>query len=307
VHQASSSTCFACLGASGIEFGICCILGCVRCLVPLSDGCFVLLCKSALAAPIADSYVQVLPGRGLAFPSASFPPPRLGGRERERERRSDQPVAPALPQHEVEAELKRFSEIIEPYMQALTPQVLCKLIDFTRPPSIVASILEATALLLGAEDSSPLIVRKVLQGNRIERLREIDPQEITTVQFERVQRLLELPDFNKESVKAVCTQAVPLTVWCRAICNFLAKTRSWGAVEVEAASRHAADGMQQDVHLTASGRREEPLQERRPSKERSPQQSRRPGSLWTSDEPRPSVQLQDMAADGQQSLGQRED
>lgn len=154
------------------------------------------------------------------------PPPRASSPSKPR-------PATAFARHEVQAELEKCREVIHTCVQSITPQSLRELRSFQRPPTAINNVLEATAILLGAQDSQPVTVRKTLQGNLPERLREIDPEDVTVAQFRRLRRLLVLPEFDEHSLRASCPCVVPLAVWCRAIGAFLNKVRAWGPVEFE--------------------------------------------------------------------------
>jgi len=172
------------------------------------------------------------PPRPPASPRSSSPPPRASGREGPC--RSSQT---SVKQTEGEVttsggvELGMWREEIAACAQALTVQDIRMLRSFQRPPAAVASILEATAVLLGV-DTDWKAVRKMLQPDLPERLQGIDVEALTISQFKRVRRLLAQQDLAEEPMRGACPAVVPLATWCRAIGSCLARTRSWGGPEV---------------------------------------------------------------------------
>jgi hypothetical protein len=116
----------------------------------------------------------------------------------------------------------------------LTLKALRELRSFQRPPGVVKNILEATAVLLGAGDTqSWATVRRALQGNLLERIRDINLEEVTPAQFRRLRRLLALPDFDEEMVRGVCPTALPLARWCCAVGSFLENCSSTQFTDLE--------------------------------------------------------------------------
>jgi hypothetical protein len=112
-------------------------------------------------------------------------------------------------------------------VQELTQKALRELRSFQRPPGVVKNILEATAVLLASavDSQSWATVRRALQGNLLERIRDLNLEEVTPAQFRRLRRLLALPDFDEEMVRSVCPTALPLARWCSAVGSYLEKTQ----------------------------------------------------------------------------------
>lgn len=112
-------------------------------------------------------------------------------------------------------------------------------------------------ILLGIGDPKAVNARKLLAGNVQERLRGVKLESISLAQFRRVRRLLVLPDFDEELVRAACPSAVPLAIWCRAIGSCLAKTRfsSWGGPEIQSASPQPDEELRRVEHISDSDHR----------------------------------------------------
>jgi nuclear pore complex protein Nup98-Nup96 len=103
-------------------------------------------------------------------------------------------------------------------LQKLTAKSLRELRGFNRPPGALKTILEATAVALGASDTQTWVnVRKALHGNILERMRDVELEEISSTQSAQLRTLVALPDFDEELVRSVCPTAVPLARWCRTI------------------------------------------------------------------------------------------
>jgi len=139
---------------------------------------------------------------------------------------------PLSPQ--AQEEMSRCNSTIAWCCEQLTTSSLRELRNFRHPPSCVRTIFEAMGILLGNADPKNFNARKLLTGSIQERLRGIKLESISLAQFRRVRRLLVLPDFDEELVRAACASAVPLAIWCRAIGSCLSKTRfsSWGGPEI---------------------------------------------------------------------------
>lgn len=194
--------------------------------------------ENVVATP-APTFTQ--PSNRAFSSRASSPTPRAPLRETHRPSRESCTSNPGPLSLDAQAELDRCRKTLVSCSQALTPKDLRELRGFRYPPSIIKSILEATAILLGAPDTQLSTVRKTLQTNLPERLRNINLENVTFAQFRRLRKLLVLPDFNEEFVRSVCSTAVPLAVWCRAIGTCLEKTRSWSGSEINSSAHSAHD------------------------------------------------------------------
>lgn len=123
---------------------------------------------------------------------------------------------------------------------ALTPQHLRELRGIQRLPGGVGIVLEATAILLGAPDTRLQSLRKALQGNLPERLRVFNLEGVTLGQLRRAQKLLSTPSFDEGLVQSLCPAAVPLAVWCTAVCSYLTSTGFGCGAEVDSAANATA-------------------------------------------------------------------
>jgi len=222
--------------------------------------------------------------RRTARPSAA--PDSARGPSSRRAPCPDAAEAPLLSDEEIQAELEQCRHSIASCAQDITPQNLRELRSLRKPPGAVSSILEATAVLLGAleaqQDRRALQgappekkeieldfreVRKTLQGNLPDRIREINPEKVTLAQFRRLRKLLALPGFDEERVRGICPSAVPLTALSRAVGACLSKTRQWTGSEAATQCPTDAAGRAPASARGTGGEAQEATGNRSPSKQ----------------------------------------
>lgn len=182
------------------------------------------------------------------LPRASSPPPRAHGPDKRLMTNSVHTSHPALEQQSAPSSLQ---DTLSRCAQALSPR-LSELRSLQRPSGIVNSILETTAILLGTADIRWQSVRKVLQSNILERLRDFNLEEVTLGQCRRVHNLLLTPGFDEESIRTEFPAVLPLAVWCRAIGAHLARTGFGGSIEADSFSSNTVS------HLRISTSDDEP-------------------------------------------------
>lgn len=114
--------------------------------------------------------------------------------------------------------------------QVLTPQLIRELRAMAKPSASVATVLEATALLLGVPDAHLATSRRrMLQEGLSERLAGLDLEAVPGPQLRRARKLLCGPAFDDEVMRGKNPAAAPLAAWCRAATSSLAKVREAGA------------------------------------------------------------------------------
>jgi len=160
-------------------------------------------------------------------PAASSPPPRAG-RASERRTGPRQPPANMPPDHVVQAEMEKCQQTISWCADNQSKHSVDIIKHMRRPGPVLRKILECVGILFGVANASESNARKILTGNVPEKLRGINLDEITLAQFRKIKKLLVLPDFDEETVKSACKEALPLAIWCRSIGIFLGKTRFAG-------------------------------------------------------------------------------
>jgi len=106
--------------------------------------------------------------------------------------------------------------------QAMTPKFLRELRNMQKPPPLVTMILEAVATLLGVpEPHSPAARRKVLLPNIVQKLQDLELENVTWLTFKKAKKFLANPNFNEESVRGKSPAAAPLVAWCLAVSSYL--------------------------------------------------------------------------------------
>lgn len=128
--------------------------------------------------------------------------------------------------------LERLRAVLAQCTQSLKEKHLRELQRLQRPPTTVRSIVEATAILLGAQEAhSWEAARRCLQGDVLERLQNASLDERTPKQSRRLRQLLALPDFDEAQVRASYPVAWPLASWCRTMGAILDGLQSEGVLQ----------------------------------------------------------------------------
>lgn len=116
-----------------------------------------------------------------------------------------------------EEQLDYAADMVAAAAGAVNLRDLAELRSFRNPPAVVCQVLEPLAVLLGVTDKRWPKMRKLLDANLLGRLFNFDPGQLTPVQIDRVESLLQAPAFQDGSLHEKCPPAVALATWCDAV------------------------------------------------------------------------------------------
>ena len=127
------------------------------------------------------------------------------------------------------AQIKASYDAAMPQLQAaihaldsLDKREITELRSFAHPPATVLFVLEAVAILFGA-DESPFTwktAKVMLSHDFVDRLKSYDKDNITPAQAAKVQPFLDSPNFDPEYIRKVSTACAGLCQWVRSLIEY---------------------------------------------------------------------------------------